>query len=310
MRGAEVQLTAAESEVVAGLSTLNAIETRALGEVVRTIVTTPVAVKTPAPRNTHTAAPPQAAPSISNRSSVTAPDAVAGQRSDVGASATALDPRAAAIIGIGRAGLVLAAIPAFVAFDLGVTAGQVILDLAFNVGDVVPDLVAGLKLTVALNSSLFQSETQALADSIHELYTPTSVAPNVPAVAAMKSAARADALAARVHVAVGEQTAPKRLRLHVVKGATQTGPVADTNADTKDDKASGTEPNTKADNGSVTKSQPAAGIASRIRHAFGQATQPADGAHRAAADAHTHGAPAGAKADKKSSGKRKTKHTA
>ena len=168
--------------------------------------------------------------------------------------------------------------------------------------DVVPDLVAGLKLTVALNSPLFHSETKVLADSIHEPFVPTSEvpdAPDAPAMPAMKSAAQADALTARVHLAAGEQTARKGLHLHIVKGATATAPaVADTNAATKDAKASGAKANTKADNGSVTDSHPAAGIASHIRHTVRQATKRGAGEHKAAAGVHGHVSSAAANARK------------
>lgn len=292
MRSAQVQVSAAESNVVTALATLSAAENRALVEAARIIVTTPVAANTHAPKNTHAAAPLQAvAPGVggpvAGRDTDQLPDAE--QRSDVGASTAAADPRVAAIVAIGRAGITLAAIPAFVIFDLGVTAGQVLLDLVSNVDDVVPDLVAGLKLTVVLNSSLFQSETKVLADSIHELFAPTSEVTDAPAMPAMESAAQADASTARVHLAAGEQTARKGLHLHIVKGATATAPaVADTNADTKDAKA-----NTKADNGSVTKSHPAA------------------------AGVHGHVSSAGANAGKKSRAnpgkqaeKREAKHTA
>ena len=303
VRSAQVQVSAAESKVATALATLSATETRALVEAARIIVTTPVAANTHAPKNTHGAAPLQAvAPGaggpVAGRDRDQLPDAE--QRSDVGAFTAAADPRVAAIVAIGRASITLAAIPAFVVFDLGVTAGQVLLDLVSNVDDVVPDLVAGLKLTVALNSSLFQSETKILADSIHELFVPTSKvpdAPDAPAMPAMKSAAQAYALTARVHLAAGEQTARKSLHLHIVKGATATAPAV---ADTKDAKASGATANTKADNGSVTKSHPAAGVASHIRHTVRQATKRGAGERKAAAGVHGHVSSAAANAGKKS----------
>jgi hypothetical protein len=348
MRSAQVQMTAAESQVLTGLAKLSAAETRALIEAVRNIVTTPVVANTYAPRTIHAAARLQAVtPGADNpvAASDTAQAPDAGQRSNLVTSTSALDPRAAAIVAIGEASIALAAIPAQVAFDLGVTAGQVILDLVSNVNDVVPDLVAGLKLTAATNSSLFQSETKVLADSIHDLLMPTPKvpdAPEAPAVAAMKSSAQADALAARVHSAAGEQTAGNGLHLHVGKGATATAPgVADTNIDTKDhnasdaeadhgsattattkadngsattattkaDHGSATTATTKADNGSVTKSHPAAGIASHIGHAVGQTTKPGAGEHTATAGAHAHASSAGANAGKKSD-KKEAKHTA
>jgi hypothetical protein len=304
VRSAQVQVSAAESKVVTALATLSATETRELVEAARIIVTTPVAANTHAPKNTHAAAPlqavvPGAGGPAAGGDTDHLPDAE--QRSDVGATTAAADPRVAAIVAIGRASITLAAIPAFVVFDLGVTAGQLLLDLVTNVNDVVPDLAAGLKLTVALNSSLFQSETKVLADSIHELFVPTSEVPDGPdgpAMPAMKSATQSDALTARVHLAAGEQTARKGLQLHIVKGATAKAPAVV--VDTKDAKASGAKANTEADNGSVVKSHPAAGIASHIRHTVRQATKRGAGEHKAAAGVHRHVSSAGANAGKKS----------
>lgn len=256
---------------------------------------------TAAERQTVAGLAPGAGHPAAGNGNAQAPDA--GHRSAVGASATARDPRIAALVTIGQAAIRLASIPGFVAFDLGVIAGQVVLDLATNVNDVVPDLVNGLKLTVALNNSVFQSETKVLVDSIHELFMPTREVPEAPdtaAIAAIKTATQGDGSTAHMHVAAGEQTAHNGVHLHAVKGAAAAAaPAIDTNTDTKDD------------NTSATKSHPATGVASRIRHAIGQATKPGVGEHKATAGGHAHASPAAAKPANKSdkkSGKKSGKH--
>ena len=114
VRRAQVQVSAAESKVVTALATLSATETRALVRSCSHYRHHASGGEHARPQEHHGAAPLQAvAPGaggpVAGRDRDQLPDAE--QRSDVGASTAAADPRVAAIVAIGRASSTLASIP-------------------------------------------------------------------------------------------------------------------------------------------------------------------------------------------------------